>query len=266
MATYAVGDVQGCFDELERLLGRIRFRPGRDRLWFAGDLVNRGPRSVDVLRLVKRLGESARTVLGNHDLHLLSCAFGVRKPKPRDTFEAVLEAPDRAALIDWLLRQPLVYRQGAHLLVHAGLHPTWDAATALRLAREAERALRRDPRGTLASLQEEAPVRWEPSLGGADRLRAVVAILTRIRTCTAEGTMDPEFSGAPDQASRGHRPWFAWPRRKATEVTVICGHWAALGLEVLPHLLALDSGCVWGGALSAVRLHDRKVFQERCRV
>jgi bis(5'-nucleosyl)-tetraphosphatase (symmetrical) len=264
MSIYAIGDVQGCFAELQRLVDRIHFRPGDDQLWFVGDLVNRGPRSSEVLRFVKGLGDAAITVLGNHDLHLLSCAFGIREPKPRDTFGDVLAAPDRDALIAWLVARPLAYRQAEYLLVHAGVHPTWDLLTTLRLAGEAERALPRDPRGTLDALQEPAPPRWEPALGGADRLRAIVAVLTRIRTCTAEGTMETEFSGPPEQAPHGYRPWFEWPRPQASEITIVCGHWAALGLKIEPRLVAVDSACVWGGALSAVRLDDRRVFQEAC--
>ena len=264
MARYAIGDVQGCSAELKRLVERIRFRRGKDELWFVGDLVNRGPRSRDALRFVKGLGRAAVTVLGNHDLHLLSCALGVRKPKPRDTFDDVLEAPDRQELVAWLAARPFAHRVDRHLMVHAGVHPTWDVATTLRLAKEAQRALRQDLKGTLAALQEEAPPRWDPSLRGADRLRAIVAVLTRIRTCTADGTMDTEFSGPPEEAPQGRRPWFEWPRPRSGRVTVVCGHWAALGLRVLPRLVAVDSGCVWGRSLSAVRLHDGRVYQEPC--
>jgi bis(5'-nucleosyl)-tetraphosphatase (symmetrical) len=263
MATYAIGDVQGCFSELKKLTKRVRFDPKHDQLWFVGDLVNRGPRSLDVLRFVRDLGDKAVTVIGNHDIHLLGCAAGVRKPKAGDTFEDVLEAKDRDELIHWLEKRPFLYREGDYVMVHAGLHPSWDADTAAALAAELERAFRKDPRKTLEELRSRpAPLKWESSLKGADRLRAIATVLTRMRACSSDGTLEPEFSGPPDEAPSGFKPWFDWPGKYASEVTVVCGHWSALGLRVEPHVIALDTGCVWGRALTAVRLDDGVVFME----
>jgi bis(5'-nucleosyl)-tetraphosphatase (symmetrical) len=263
MATYAIGDVQGCFDELERLIKRLKFQPKKDQLWFVGDLVNRGPKSLEVLRLVKGLGEAAVSVIGNHDLHLLSCVYGLREPKRGDTFERVLDAPDRDELIAWLTGRPFLHREGDYVLVHAGLHPSWDLATAQALAAELTAALRADGRGLLEKLRaKEAPPLWRASLRGADRLRALAAVLTRMRTCNSEGTLCAEFSGPPDQAPHGCRPWFEWPGRYARETTVVCGHWSALGLHVEPHVVALDTGCVWGRELTAMRLDDGEIFRE----
>ena len=263
MSIYAVGDVQGCYDELRRLVDRLRFDPTCDQLWFVGDLVNRGPRSVEVLRFVKGLGDAAVTVLGNHDLHLLACAYGVRPPKETDTVGDVLAAPDRDELVAWLAARPFLHRTDDYVLVHAGLHPSWDAPGAMQLAAEAEDALRRSPRDTIELLRRaSAPPLWQPSLRGDERLRAIVAILTRIRTCTADGTLDPEFTGPPDQVPHGRRPWFDWPGPWSSEVTAVFGHWSALGLKVEPHVVALDTGCVWGRALTAVRLDDGNVYQQ----
>jgi bis(5'-nucleosyl)-tetraphosphatase (symmetrical) len=263
MATYAIGDVQGCASELKKLLGKIRFEAKHDRLWFVGDLVNRGPRSLEVLRLVKDLGEAAVSVLGNHDLHLLSCAYDVREPKNGDTFTDVLEAKDRDELIAWLLARPFLYREGDYLLVHAGLHPTWDADTAESLAAELQQALRKDTEGTLRALRsKDAPPKWSTGLRGGDRLRAIAAVVTRIRTCTADGTLCPQFSGPPEEAPHGCRAWFEWPGAYGEDVTVVCGHWAALGLRIEPHVIATDTGCVWGQALTAVRLDDGAIFQQ----
>jgi bis(5'-nucleosyl)-tetraphosphatase (symmetrical) len=262
MATYAIGDVQGCASELKRLLARLKFDAKSDRVWLVGDLVNRGPRSLETLRMVKELGDAATSVLGNHDLHLLSCAFGARQAKGGDTFTDVLEARDRDELIEWLVARPLLHREGDYVMVHAGLHPTWTASQAEGLADELEQALRADPAKTLTTLRaQEAPPRWTHTLRGPDRLRAIAAVLTRIRSCTSDGTMCA-FSGPPKQAPHGCRPWFEWPGAYAEEVTVVCGHWAALGLHIEPHVIATDTGCVWGQQLTAVRLDDGEVFQE----
>jgi bis(5'-nucleosyl)-tetraphosphatase (symmetrical) len=263
MATYAIGDVQGCYVELTRLVKRVKFQPRKDQLWLVGDLVNRGPQSLEVLRLVKDLGESAVTVLGNHDLHLLSCAHGVREPKRGDTFQDVLEAPDRDELIAWLLTRPFLHHEGDYVMVHAGLHPSWDVPRSEAIAGELASALRADPRGLLETLRgKEAPPRWRDSFRGADRLRAIAAVLTRIRACNAEGTLCVDFSGPPDEAPHGCRPWFEWPGAYSDEATVVCGHWSALGLRIEPHVVALDTGCVWGRELTAMRLDDGELFRE----
>jgi bis(5'-nucleosyl)-tetraphosphatase (symmetrical) len=261
MATYAVGDVQGCFDELQALLRKARFDPKRDRLWFVGDLVNRGPKSAEVLRFVRDLGERAITVLGNHDLHLVTQHEGVERRRKDDTFDDVLKAPDAAALVDWLRRRPMMHVEGGHAMVHAGLLPQWSIRKALGLAREVEEALRgRSYLEFLRNMYGSTPDQWADSLTGWDRLRVIVNAMTRMRFCTPHGRM--EFRAKGNEAPPGFRPWFELrPREKAA---LVAGHWSALGLQVKPRLALLDSGCVWGGSLSAMRLEDRKLFRVRC--
>jgi bis(5'-nucleosyl)-tetraphosphatase (symmetrical) len=262
MSTYAVGDIQGCARTFERLLERLRFDEGRDRLWLVGDLVNRGPDSLAVLRRVRRLGDRATLVLGNHDLHLLARAAGVRAAEPDDTLDDVLAASDRDALVDWLAARPLVHVENGHLLVHAGLLPRWTVGQARRRAGEVESALENDRRRTLALLGEKAPARWTSRLRGAARLRAIVRVLTRLRLVDGAGRICKGHKGPPETAPAGCTAWFDAADRQSASVTVICGHWAALGLRMRSDLLALDSACVWGGSLTAVRLEDREVFQE----
>ncbi|MDG2147993.1 MAG: symmetrical bis(5'-nucleosyl)-tetraphosphatase [Planctomycetota bacterium] len=263
MSTYAIGDLQGCFEPFERLLCRINFRPKHDRIWLVGDLVNRGPASLEVLRWVRKHENNLVTVLGNHDLHLLATAAGLRKPSPKDTLLPVLQADDRDDLLDWLQRRPLFYREGSTCLVHAGLHPQWSLEDAASHAREVEQGLREDGgRLLLEALRAGAADEWSENLTGATRLATLVAIFTRIRTCTATGQLLETYKGPPQSAPKGFRPWFEIPHRRAPETTVVFGHWAALGLYKAPGLLAVDTGCVWGGALTAVRLEDGRVFQE----
>ncbi len=265
MATYAIGDVQGCFVELNALLEAIGFNRGRDRLWFVGDLVNRGPASLDTLRFVRDLGERAVTVLGNHDLHLLALAHGFAKARVDDTLEEVLAAPDRGELLDWLRRRPMIHHDAAHVLVHAGLLPQWDVSRAKSLAAEVEAELRGPGhRDFLALLYGSRPDRWREDLQGPDRTRVIVNAMTRMRFCTAEGVMEFQTQGETANAPPGYLPWFDVPGRKSAGSTVICGHWSALGLRITPNLLALDSGCVWGGKLTAIRLEDRRQFQVPC--
>ena len=265
MAVYAIGDVQGCSDELQGLLGQIAFDPTRDRLWFVGDLVNRGPKSLEVLRFVRSLGDSAVVVLGNHDLHLITLSDGLSKKRTDDTLDAVLAARDRPVLIQWLRTRPLMHAEGAYALVHAGLMPQWSIAKALSLAREVEAALAAPGyREFLAHMYGSQPDRWSDTLGGWDRLRVIVNAMTRMRFCSEAGVMDFHAKGGRDAAPDGFRAWFDLPQRAHSGSVVICGHWSALGLHFAPGLIALDSGCVWGGALSAVRLDDRKLFQARC--
>jgi bis(5'-nucleosyl)-tetraphosphatase (symmetrical) len=265
MATYAIGDVQGCFSELQALLAEICFDRRKDRLWLVGDLVNRGPQSLAVLRFVKDLGDAAITVLGNHDLHLLTFAAGLADPRDDDTLQEVLAAPDRHALMEWLRRLPMMHVEGEYVLVHAGLLPQWDIAEAARLAGEVERALRGpDHRSFLAGLYGGMPDRWGDSLRGVDRLRVIVNAMTRMRFCTPEGVMEFRSKGDAVSAPPGYLPWFDVPGRRSASHTVICGHWSALGLRIAPKLLALDSGCVWGGQLSAVRLEGRALTQVPC--
>ena len=262
MATYAIGDIQGCFDTLRALLARCGFDPRADRAWLAGDLVNRGPRSLEVLRWARALGERAVCVLGNHDIHLLARWAGVSGPKPRDTLEPVLTASDAAELISWLRARPLVYREGDFAMVHAGLHPRWDLDAAGALAAEVEAALRGDGWREVLAVDHGSAATWRPDLRGAERLRSVAEVLTRIRTCGDDGTPCSAFSGPPEQAPPGCHPWYSHPLRGELGATVIFGHWAALGYRRLPGYVALDSGCVWGGALTAVRLDDGAVFQQ----
>lgn len=262
MATYAIGDIQGCFLTLDKLLAQIRFDPVRDRLWLVGDLVNRGPRSLEVLRWVRRMGDRATAVLGNHDLHLIGRALGVRRAKPRDTLEAVLRADDCDELIEWLRRRALLHREGPYLMVHAGLHPAWTPAEAAALAREAEAALRgRRAKNLLESLPDDPP-RWRPGMGRKARLRLALRTFTGLRTCRSNGEACSDYSGPPRWAPRGCMPWFDVPGRQSAKLTVLCGHWAALGMRVRQNLIALDTGCVWGRVLTAVRLEDRRIFQE----
>jgi bis(5'-nucleosyl)-tetraphosphatase (symmetrical) len=262
MATYAVGDVQGCMEPFTRLLGRLKLDAARDRLWLVGDVVNRGPASLAVLRWLKAHERQVDVVLGNHDLHLLGIAEGTRKLKKDDTVADVLDAPDRDELLDWLAARPFLVRRGGELMVHAGLHPSWTADDAQELASELERALRRDRRAFLAMLAEaKASPDFRPAMRGGERLRALCAVMTRVRTCTAEGVLDTEFTGPPRETPAGRYPWFDVPGRKSSDVTVVYGHWASAGLVLRPNLVGVDTGCVWGELLTAVRLDDRSVIQ-----
>jgi bis(5'-nucleosyl)-tetraphosphatase (symmetrical) len=265
VATYAIGDVQGCFTELQALLAAIKFDHRKDRLWFVGDLVNRGPESLAVLRFVKGLADSAISVLGNHDLHLITVAAGLAKPREDDTLKEILDAPDGLALLDWLRELPMIHVEDGHVLVHAGLLPQWGVDQAQTLGREVEAALRGPRyRQFLGALYGGKPDRWSDGLVGADRLRVIVNAMTRMRFCTPEGVMEFHSKGDATQAPAGYLPWFDVPGRRSASHTVVCGHWSALGLRMAPSLLALDSGCVWGGRLSAVRLEDRALTQMPC--
>jgi bis(5'-nucleosyl)-tetraphosphatase (symmetrical) len=261
MATYAIGDVQGCFDELQALLERLRFG-SKDRLWFVGDLVNRGPKSLQVLRFVRKLGNRAITVLGNHDLHLVTQHEGFERPRKDDTLDDVLGAADRRELVDWLRTRPMMHVQGDYAMVHAGLMPQWTVRRALELAREVEKALASpNYRDFLENMYGSKPDRWRDSLRGWDRLRVIVNAMTRMRFATPEGRMD--FQSKGKEAPVGYRPWFELrPNEKAS---LVCGHWSALGLKLGVRLAALDTGCVWGGKLSALRLEDRTLYQVPCR-
>jgi bis(5'-nucleosyl)-tetraphosphatase (symmetrical) len=262
MARYAIGDIQGCMASLERLLALIDFRPHADQIWLVGDLVNRGPRSLDVLRWARELGSSLTCVLGNHDLHLLARAAGASGPKKLDTLDEVLAAPDRDQLIDWLRHRPLFHVDPKYALVHAGLHPRWSVGDAEARAGEIERELRGPSwRPFLAQLGHGTPPRWDDRLGGSDRWRAILAYLVRARTLKPDGRVEPDFDGPPAQAPAGCVPWFAFPQPAWATHTAVFGHWAALGLDIGPRHAALDTGCVWGKSLTALRLEDRMVFQ-----
>jgi bis(5'-nucleosyl)-tetraphosphatase (symmetrical) len=257
MATYAIGDVQGCFDELEALLRKIKFSSS-DQLWLVGDLVNRGPKSLQVLRFVRGLGARAVTVLGNHDLHLIAQFEGVERARKDDTFHDVLGAPDASELVAWLRRQPMMHADGGYAMVHAGVLPQWTLERALALAREVERALQAPRyREFLEHMYGSKPDRWDDALSGWDRLRVIVNAMTRMRFCDRTGRMDLQGKGT--EPREGFQRWFEThaPERR----TLLFGHWSQLGLVFEPGVVGLDSGCVWGGALSALRLEDRTLYQ-----
>jgi bis(5'-nucleosyl)-tetraphosphatase (symmetrical) len=263
MATYAIGDIQGCYKTVTRLLETIRFDAERDRLWLVGDLVNRGPDSLSVLRWAKGLGDRLTAVLGNHDFHLLALAEGFRVAKPRDTVGPILEAPDRDELLDWVSRLPMLHREGEFVMVHAGLLPAWSLRQAEGLAEEVEESLRSSGRRELLRClyEDDSPLVWTEELTGNRRLRVITNAMATLRLCTEDGQPGNDFSGPPELAPPGHIPWFDVPNRKSRDATIVFGHWAALGHRMGPGIIALDSGCVWGGPLTAVRLEDRKVFQ-----
>ena len=264
MATYAIGDIQGCYSALRRLLDACAFDPAADRLWLVGDLVNRGPESLEVLRFVAQLGETATVVLGNHDLYLLMLRAGLEQRGTDHTLDDVLAAPDSDELLDWLAHRPMIHVEGSHVLVHAGLLPQWSVSKARALAGEVETALTgKDAKKFLVRLMGSRPDHWENRLKGWGRLRVIVNAFTRMRFCTPDGRMVMRAKGPPDKAPEGALPWFALPDRANRTHTIVCGHWSALGFYRAEGLIALDSGYVWGGALTAIRLEDSEVFQVR---
>jgi bis(5'-nucleosyl)-tetraphosphatase (symmetrical) len=257
MAVYAIGDVQGCHQALLALLAQIRFDRTCDRLWFTGDLVNRGPDSLGVLRLVRDLGDSAVCVLGNHDLHLLAVASGTARLRQHDTLDTILEAPDRDDLLRWLRTRPLLHHDPGlgYTMIHAGLLPAWDLTEAQRLAREAEAALQADDRGEcFMHLYGDLPDRWSEGLQGYDRLRVIINAFTRLRYCDLDGAMDLRFKGAPGTQPTDLLPWFRIPWRRSRDLRIVFGHWSTLGRWQGEAVVCLDSGCVWGGALTALQL------------
>ncbi len=274
MSMYCIGDIQGCDEALGRLLDVIDFSPSRDTLYLLGDLVNRGPTSLQVLRRCIALGDAVRPLLGNHDLHLLTAAHGLRAPGKRDTLQGILQAPDRAQLLDWLRRQPLARLHttagGERLLmVHAGVLPAWSVEQTLALAAEVEAVLRSDALvDFLAKMYGNTPVAWSDDLQGADRLRVVVNALTRMRFCTPDGQMDFESSESASDAPAGLLPWYDAPGRRTADTPIAFGHWSTQGLVARHDLIGLDTGCVWGGCLSAMRfgaaLAERELIQVHC--
>lgn len=256
MATYAIGDIQGCFLTLQKLLKRCAFDPQKDRLWLVGDLVNRGPRSLEVLRWLVEYQSCVTAVLGNHDLHLLARSLGVRKPLRRDTLASVLRAPDRDLLLGWLRQLPLLHRENGYTMVHAGLLPQWTP----EVAQEKACALQREVAGE--GITELLSTYEEKMFAHSEMVRALVAF-TRMRSITLDGRICLKSTGQPDSAPRGCLPWFALPDRQSAGETVVFGHWAALGLMLQDNLIGLDSGCVWGRELTAIRLEDRALFQEK---
>lgn len=264
---YLLGDLQGCCDPLERLLQTIDFSPSRDHLYVLGDLVNRGPDSLGVLRRLGGLGNAATSLLGNHDLHLLAVAHGMRKPHRSDTLGAILTAPDRDDWLDWVRQQRLAVHEQGWLMVHAGVVPQWDAAQTVALAREVEAMLAGPDLGEfLTSMYGDEPARWDDGLQGVPRWRCVVNVLTRLRFCAEDGTMEFTTKDGSHGAPEGFMPWFEVPGRRTAGTPVAFGHWSTLGLINRDDLLALDTGCVWGGQLSAVRVDGatRELIQIDC--
>ena len=263
MALYLIGDVQGCDSALARLLDEISFSPSRDSLYLLGDLVNRGPESLGVLRRLKALDGAARCLLGNHDLHLLAVAHGIRGPGRTDTLGEVLYAPDHQVLVDWLRQQAMALDLSVAgnklLMVHAGVLPDWSADETLELAAEVQDALRgTDYLGFLHDMYGSTPVQWDTALVGANRLRVIVNALTRMRFCDAQGRMEFHHSGGLDQAPAGYMPWFDVPGRRTAQDTVVFGHWSTLGPLNRRDVVSMDTGCVWGGCLSALRLDPQQ--------
>lgn len=264
---YLIGDLQGCCDAFERLLAEIGFSPSRDHLTLLGDLVNRGPQSLAVLRRVRGLGAAADALLGNHDLHLLAVAHGIRPEHDSDTLREILAAPDRAAWIDWLRQRPLALQREGWLCVHAGVSPAWTGAQTLALAAEVETLLRGPDLGEFLPLMYgNQPAQWNETLQGAERWRHVINVLTRIRFCRADGALEFKTKTDPVSAPPGLVPWFDFPGRASAGTPIAFGHWSTLGLVNRPDLLSLDTGCAWGGALTAVRVDGgrREVVQVAC--
>jgi len=264
---YLIGDVQGCCDALDRLLAEIAFSPSRDQLYVLGDLVNRGPKSLETLRRLRSFGGSATCLLGNHDLNLLAVAQGVRKPHRGDTLADILDAPDRAAWLDWLRHRRMAVFEHGWLMVHAGVVPQWDLAQTLALAAEVETLLQSDAlAGFLPQMYDDQPARWDDALTGTARWRFVINALTRVRFVAADGTLDLVTKDGADAAPAGCTPWYEAPGRRTADTPIAFGHWATLGLISRPDLIALDTGCVWGRQLSAMRIDDgrRELIQVEC--
>lgn len=268
MSHYVIGDVQGCFDELQALLRHIHFNKESDRLWVTGDLVNRGPQSLEVLRFFKALGDSHKIVLGNHDLHLLAVAFDVAQPRAEDTFDAILAAPDRKELIDWLRHRSLLHhdKELNCVMTHAGIAPVWTLPQARELALEVEAVLHGDtPDFFLKAMYGNLPEQWRDNLAGMERLRCITNYLTRMRFCYADGRLDLSYKGEIAGKPADLYPWFELPSRIPIKERILFGHWAALnGKTGLPDVYALDTGCVWGNHLTALRLEDGKCFSVSC--
>lgn len=267
MATYAIGDIQGCFSSLTKLLDIIGFNASNDRLWCVGDLINRGPQSLEVLRFLKNLGPSVITVLGNHDFHALAVSEHITFERPKDTLQEILLAPDRKELITWLRQQPLLHEENNFVLVHAGLLPAWTVPEAKGYAREVEEVLRsshyQDFLTFLFSHKNES-MSWHHSLQGHARLSVIAQVFTKLRTCSAEGLMNFTYKGPLDHIPDGFMPWFDVPHRNSLDAFIVFGHWSAMGIRIEKSFAALDSGCVWGRQLTAFRLEDQKLFHASC--
>jgi len=267
VAIYAVGDIQGCLSCLERLLDSVGFHPGRDQLWAVGDLINRGPSSLETLRFCKGLGDSFRSVLGNHDLHLLAVARGHRSPSHKDTLQDILTARDRDDLLEWLRHHPLVIAENGFTLVHAGIPPQWSIRKALKRAREVETILHGEQPGQLlATMYGNQPDTWDKNLEGPSRWRLITNYFTRMRFCDASGRLELNSKLGPGSAPKGFAPWFSHAARKTAGDDIVFGHWAALdGVARGDHLFPLDTGCVWGGRLRLMCLDTRTYHHVSCK-
>jgi len=262
---YAIGDIQGCYAELQQLLAQLNFTPDRDQIYLVGDLVNRGPASLEVLRFVRALGDNAVVVLGNHDLHLLAVAHGARRNKKTDTLDDILGAKDRDQLLEWLLSRPLAHVHGNELMVHAGVVPQWTVNRTVELAREVESALREAPKDLFDHMYGDEPDQWSDDLSRWDRLRFTINVLTRLRVCTADGHVDLKWKGKPPAGNAQYQPWFDVKDRATRDARIIFGHWSALGFVQRNGVVGLDSGCVWGGSLTAIDLDsDRPPVSVGC--
>jgi bis(5'-nucleosyl)-tetraphosphatase (symmetrical) len=268
MPVYAIGDVQGCYDELRRLLDKLGFDPKQDRLWFTGDLVNRGPKSLKVLRFVRELGDNAVTVLGNHDLHLIAAAKYPIRRRSKDTLSNIYRAKDHEELMDWLRHRPMMHYDGDldFALVHAGLSPQWNLKTALAAAAELEHMLRSDrcPK-FLKRMYGNEPNRWSRKLSGWNRLRYITNCLTRMRYCDRNGRLELSRSGKPGHRDKKYLPWFRVPERENKNLRIIFGHWSTLGPIKDKNVFPLDTGCVWGGSLTAIRIEKNSVERIKLR-
>ncbi len=262
MATYAIGDIQGCFHAFSALLARLKFDAKRDKLWLVGDIVNRGSGSLEVLRWCYQHQDALKVVLGNHDLHALAVVHGLKPAHRHDTLQASLDAPDRDVLFDWLRFQPLMLVENDYVMVHAGLFPQWHVEQAAYLASEVECALQADGfHDFLSQMYGNSPNYWHDDLAGMDRLRAITNAMTRMRICTHAGAMEFEFKGALQDIPTGFTPWFDAPARQSQQAKIICGHWSALGLQQRANVFALDTGCLWGGKLTAMCLETQEITQ-----
>jgi bis(5'-nucleosyl)-tetraphosphatase (symmetrical) len=264
VATYIVGDIQGCFDELQQLLKRVVFSAQKDQLWLAGDLVARGPKSLETLRFVKSLGDSAKVVLGNHDLHLMAVSVGLKKVKVKDKTAAIFSAPDKDELLTWLSQQPLLAEHDEFVMCHAGISPQWDLATARQCAREVESIIRSERLPwLLENMYSNQPDLWDDSLQGLDRYRYTINAFTRMRFCFPDSRLDMNCKLPPQEVQEDELvPWFKLPQRINLEKTVLFGHWAALQGHINEQVIGLDTGCVWGGSLTMIRWEDKQVFTQ----
>ena len=270
MATYAIGDIQGCYDPLRRLLDKIEFDPSSDQLWFAGDLINRGPKSLETLRFIISLGDGARSVLGNHECHFLASARGHKKAHRSDTFSSILNASDADELINWVRSRPFLHQDKSlgYTMVHAGIPPQWSLKQAKKYAKELEKVFQGEQLDDfLAHMYGSMPDQWSDTLTGNDRLRFIINCFTRLRFCDAEGRLNLKEKGAPTHHSGNLIPWFEAPNRRTANKKIVFGHWSTLGLNKKNKAICLDTGCLWGGQLSAIKLDgSEQVISLKCDI